>query len=239
MLPANLIKLIEEGQAQLKTWTTGATGSQRIPVPRDSYVVIVGWTYHHFVDQSTGVPFDMLEVLKNVVHNVKFASDANHTFMYCVRSAFTPQLWNGNEFIVPVIPDTHYETYQIHKTDVHIDIWRLPDYSKWATTYNKLAATTSEPAGPIGYGSTQNPPSQNVIKQIFFGGGTLQQYLPYGDLNNITPIVGEFREQFFANIDANSLLLPPALDQTGGNYTYPIINIDYVLIDKALPSHVK
>jgi hypothetical protein len=233
MIPSNLIDLIERGHAKYKTWVVGATGSSRIPVPKNNYIVITDFQYSHFVDRNfDDETFDIAQALKNIVHHVSFKSNQQERIMYTIRSAFRMEFYEGNNFIVPVVPETKFDTYQVHSTDVHIDIWRLPDFSNWVMSISRLSDMTAEQPGPLGYGTQNNGPYQNVLRSIEFSGVGTEKFVPYGN-NQGVPLTAGWREQFFGNIDNNTFLNPPATGSIDCNYTYPIINIGYVLVNRA------
>src|SRR3970282_3026678 len=109
----------------------------------------------------------------------------------------------------------------VHKTDVHVDVWRLLDFSKWSLSVSKLDDKTTEEANPTGYGTQNNAPNQNVLRKINFD-GVQQDFLPYGENQGI-PLTNTWREQFYCDIDNQSFLHPPATKKIDCNYTYPII----------------
>jgi hypothetical protein len=233
MITPNLVELIEKGDAQYKTWTTGATGSARIPVPKNNYIVITDFHYSHFVDRTPDFEnpeFDMAAVLKNVVHHLSFVSYGQN-YLYTIRSSFRQQFWEGLNFITPSESDTKYDTYQVHRNDVHIDIWRLIDFENWIMTVSKLSDKTAEPANPAGYGTLNNTPNQNVLREIFFNGLLGDQFVPYGENQGIV-LTQAWREQFFNAITNVSALNRPATESIDCNYSYPILNIGYVLVNK-------
>jgi len=55
MLTTGLESLIGKGLAQYKTFTFGAGGVGRIPVPKASFIVIIDFDYFHFVDKPDTV----------------------------------------------------------------------------------------------------------------------------------------------------------------------------------------
>jgi len=233
MITQNLIDLISKGKAQYKTWCTGATASSRIPVPKNNYIVITDFHYSHFCDRDplvTNPKFFIAMMYANCVHGLLFRSFGND-FFYTVRSGFN--IYNAGvdeNYILQSQPDTHFNTYQVHKTDCHIDIWRFPDYSNWGLSTSKLDDKTSEYAGPTGYGTQNNTPNQNVVREIFFDAPTGQQYVPYGE-NQGLPLNTDWREQFRPDISNLSALFPPDINNIDAHYTYPIINIGYVLVN--------
>lgn len=230
MISSNLSTLIHEGKAKYNTFCIGTTGSSRLPVPDNCYVVITDFHYSHFVDRDAlDETFDIQKALKNVVHHLRFKSQSE-SYIYNIRSAFNMQSYEGIDFLMPVgAPEIRHDTYQVHTTDVHIDIWRLQDLANWILSIGKLANKTAEPAGPQGYGTVNSAPNQNVVKQTDISGSGIAEYVPYGEKQDVTLNPG-WREQFFSDINNQTLLYPPAIDDADGNYTYPLITIGYVLV---------
>lgn len=231
MITPNLTKLIESGIAQYRTWAGGATGSFRIPVPDANYAVITDFTFYHFADRNPieGATLDAVEALKNCVHHLNFYSYGTPGYIYNIRSSFEIQFWDGREYLMPRVPSDRYDTYQVHKTDIHVDLWRLIDFQNWLMSVSKLDDKTSEPPGPMGYGTAGNPPSQNVLRQLLFNDPD-QQFLPYGENQGITQ-QQDWREQFYSDIGNQTLLHPPDTANIDCNFTYPLLNIGYVLVN--------
>lgn len=232
MITQNLVELIEKGIGQYKSWSTGATGSSRIPVPKNNYIVITDFHYFHFADRDPLVDESEFtkQMYQNCVHGLLFRSFGND-FYYSMRSTFLQQIIDGKRTVMPLQPESKYDTYQVHKTDCHIDIWRFPDFNKWALTVSKLSDKTSEYAGPTGYGTLNNTPNQNVLRELYFDGFGAQQYVPYGE-NQGVPLLTDWREQFRPDIFNGSALFPPDLKNIDCNFTYPIVNIGYVLVNR-------
>lgn len=138
---------------------------------------------------------------------------------------------DGKSVILPTIPESHYTTYQVHKQDVHIDIWRIPPAPDWDVQSSILRDSTEEFANPVGYGTVNNSPKQNTVVEIDFGGFGIQQYLPYGIKQGVA-IAQDFRDQFRADINNLSALFPPANKDLDANFTYPILNIGYVIVNE-------
>jgi len=230
MITQNLVDLIHSGQAQYRTWIIGVSGSSRIPVPKNNYIVITDFHYHHFQDRNPlSVPADRIaEMFRNSVHGLSFRSFGSE-FTYMIRSGFLRQPDGGvnNEYL----PDSEakYDTYQVHKTDCHVDIWRMTDPAIWTLNGGKLDNATSEQAGPLGYGTVNNTPNQNVQRSVLLGGAG-QQFVPYGENQGLV-LGSDWREQFKNDIDNLSALYPPAIADLDANNTYPIINVGYVLVN--------
>jgi len=230
MIPQNLIEKIHRGKAKFQTWATGGTGSTRIPVPKNNYIVIVGFHWSHFSEYDPLSADDRItQMFNHCLHNLIFRSYGNE-FLYALRSTFLYQGEAGAETFHPIQNTETFETYQVHKTDCHIDIWRINEPSIWSISVSKLSDKTTELAGPIGYGTLNNTPNQNCLREILFD-GVGSQYVPYGE-NQGLPLQAEWREQFRSNITNLTALFPPATTSQDGANTFPILNISYVLVNE-------
>ena len=230
MLTQNLTNLIETGQAQFRNWVTGATGSSRIPVPKNNYVVITGFHFFHFGDidpLSQEATIDQL--MRNTMHQIMFRSYGQEYF-YGVRSSFLRSITStGLEMAIPTQPETFFDCYQVHKTDVHVDIWRYPKPKDWVGgSFTRLNDKTTEPPSPSGYGTFPiGVPALNVQTEVNFGAGT---FYPYGEQSGFT-LTGGWQENFRTGITNLTALFPPAQGDNSAQYTFPLVDISYVLVN--------
>jgi len=236
MLTQNLINLIESGQAQFKNATIGGTGASRIPVPKNNYIVITDFHWHHFADRDTLIFRDInqhQQMLRNTMHALSFRS-YGLDYYYAIRSSLFTQGWNENEIQkyvgFPSQTDSVYDCYQVHKTDCHITIWKIP--SDWSGNYTRLNDTTTEERSPVGYGTAGHPPSFNCQVQIDFNGGGDGSYVPFGDQqypDGLLPT--NWRNQFRPDVATDTILPPTDTTFDDVNFTYPLMNISYVLVN--------
>jgi len=222
MITDNLIRLIESGQAQYKVHTIGIGGSSAILVPKNNYIVIIDFSFSHFIDRPLIAPEDLAQLMDNSVHFVEFRSKGN-AFSYCMRTNFLPVL---NKYVMPVNNAEQYNTYQLHKTDCHIDIWRMEPRNSWTYTYGILPDKTNEDSKPTGYG-TIAVSNANTLLDFRFAGFIV--YYPFGALQSQNG--DTFYNTFRCPITSFNALIPIDSAFTGVNYTYPIVNIGYVLVN--------
>lgn len=249
MITQNLIELIHSGKAKYQTWTAGYTGSFRIPVPKNNYIVITDFTIFNFMDNEPETidplpeePF--LSPLKNCIHNVLFKSYGNE-FLYVHRSNFigiqNPDQVSGRlrEIYMPLQNTDKYDTYQVHKSDVHIDTWRIPPISENNFVFNTLNDKTTETDGPQGYGTTSTPNSNKVVKgvqleQVF---DPTDRIVFYGENQGLS--IPGYSEKLRSHINLNTALYPPygfssdIRPTDDGMFTFPLFNIGYVLVNEA------
>lgn len=238
MLTQNLINLIESGQAQFKNWSTGGTGACRIPVPKNNYIVITDFHWHHFADRNTlqGDFNQHQQMLRNTMHALSFRS-YGLDYYYAIRSSLMTQGWNENEVQkyvqIPFQTDSVYDCYQVHKTDCHITIWKIPSVWDAGSSYGKLNDSTTEETPPVGYGTAGFPPSFNCQTDIQWGvGGAIGTYVPFGDQQypDFT-LVNNWRDTFRPDVATETILPPTNTDYDDVNFTYPLLNISYVLVN--------
>lgn len=253
MITQNLIELIHSGKAKYQTWTAGYTGSFRIPVPKNNYIVITDFTIFNFMDNDVVIIPDpspdpqpistFLSPQKNCIHNILFKSYGNE-FLYVHRSNFigiqNPDQLSGKirEIYMPLTNTDKYDTYQVHKSDVHIDTWRIPSIAENNFVFNTLNDKTTETDGPQGYGTTSTPNSNKVVKgvqleQVF---DPTDRIVFYGENQGVS--IPGYSEKLRSHINTNTALYPPfgyndEKPNDDGMFTFPLFNIGYVLVNEA------
>ena len=236
MITQNLIDLIHSGKGKYANWCTGITGSQRIPVPRNNYIVITDFTFYNFMDRSALLAdHNLQEPFRRCIHNLKFKSYGNE-FLYIHRSNFiiqaNPVVSNQSYIFMPLTNYDKYDTYQVHKTDCHIDIFSLNNTQLNVSTFTRLNDKTTEDPGTQGYGTFPGgTPATNTVVETLLGGPGGPQFLPYGDLSGIPQLPG-WRENLRADIDATTGIQPPRKSEIEAPFTFPLLNIGYVLINE-------
>jgi hypothetical protein len=247
MITQNLIDLIHSGKAKYQTWTAGYTGSFRIPVPKNNYIVITDFTFFNFMDQEPDPepgpeprPKTAFDPLKSCIHNVLFKSYGNE-FLYVHRSNFigiTTDL-SLTQLYVPLQNTDKYDTYQVHKSDVRIDCWRIPPTSENKYAFNLLNDKTTETDGPQGYGTVSTPNANSVIKAVALEDAydSSDVYTPYGENQGSAFTPFGYSEKLRSHINGHTALQPPYQDLENlgndGMFTFPLFNIGYVLVNEA------
>jgi len=248
MITQNLIDLIHSGKAKYQTWTAGYTGSFRIPVPKNNYIVITDFTFFNFMDQEPDPepgpeprPKTAFDPLKSCIHNVLFKSYGNE-FLYVHRSNFigiTTDL-STTQLYVPLQNTDKYDTYQVHKSDVRIDCWRIPPISENVFAFNLLNDKTTETDGPQGYGTVSTGNSSPVVKAVELESAydSSDKYIPYGELSGAPfDTFSGYSQQLRSHVNGHTALQPPYQDieklYNDGMFTFPLFNIGYVLVNEA------
>lgn len=236
MLTENLIKKIEDGSAELRTYVVGGSGVGFIQVPKNHHVVITGFSYSHFIDTKLRVLNDnalIEELAANALHTLQFQS-GDQRFLYGFRTNFQYQkivssIPLDNNYMFQVMNDAErIDTYQRHQTDINISIFKFHDVSKWTLTIDVNSSQSNSENLPSGYG---NPISggQPQVQGIVFAPGTAQ-YIPLADVSLVPPGAA-YRKEFRDNVDATTKLEDLNQVIAGSKiYTFPLVNIDYVMI---------
>lgn len=233
MLTENLIRDIDKGIAQYKTFVWGVAGAARLPVPRNSRIVITDLLINPFVDT-------------NIDGGYSAGKDAGRTFSYqlassmgrasfVIRHQVLPFLAGATTFSFMGAP-VRIDTYLVHNEEVRLNIFKIEPTTVWVNSFIPLDDISKEPSPPVGYG-TVGAAGLNVSKLIVMGATT--QYIPAGIKNSPSLTAsGQYVEQFGVESKAGSILSDPTTLGTGNN-TYPIVNISYVLYENMKTPNVK
>ena len=236
MLTENLIARIENGSAELKSYCIGGAGVGFIQVPKNHYVVITGFSFSHFIDTDLRVLNDNAlfdELAANALHSLQFQSGKTR-FIYSFRTNFQYQkiissIPLDNNYMFQVLNDAeHIDTYQKHQSDINISIFKFHDVAKWVLTNDLNSNQSNSENLPSGYGNPTSGGQPSVQAIEFTPGGA--QYIPLADVSLVPPNAN-YRKEFRDNVDATTRTLPVnQVIPASKIYTFPVINIDYVII---------
>jgi hypothetical protein len=233
MIPQNLIDKIHKGRAEFKTFPCGVGGNIILQCPKKSYIVILGFSYSHFCDlKSINFP----EVRANCVHHVQFKSVNKNRYNYTFRTNFvsidvTPFFQISN-------PAEYRKAYQVHDSDIHIDIWRMNSGANWVNIINAVASSrTNNENTPLSYGTPADAFAVPSVRQILMDPPT-GEYHPQGDNAGI-PTNNGYRSQFIGDINSVTGLNPPIPANPFVNWSFPILNVDYVLVNEQTNENTK
>lgn len=236
MLTENLIKKIEDGSAELKTYCIGGSGVGFIQVPKNHHVVITGFTYSHFIDTDLRVLNDnaLFDILAaNTLHNLQFQS-GDQRFIYGFRTNFQYQkivssIPLDNNYMFQILNDAeHIDTYQRHQSDINISIFKFHPVLKWVLIVDVNSPLSNSENLPSGYGNATTGGQPQVQGIEFVAGGA--QYIPLADVSLVPP-GATYRKEFRDDVDVDTKLFPVNQSFTSSAiYTFPLVNIDYVMI---------
>ena len=239
MLTDNLIKLIHEGKAEYKTYTLGVSGTGFIQVPKNHYIVITDFIYNHFVDTDAENINTMAlanGLSYNALHTVVFSSSPKSQYMWDFRTNIQifpffdieTQAQDFNFF--SVLNDAeNINCYQVHNDNINISIFRFNTLKEWSITMGLNSDKSNSSVLPMGYGNPTQGGIDTVQEVRLSPGGA--QYLPLSDIGSIAPDSALYKNQFRDDISETTALNPPAQSlEVSGIYTFPVINISYVLV---------
>jgi len=231
VIPQNLIDKISKGRAEFKTFPCGVGGNIILQCPKKSYIVILGFSYSHFVDLKSTNPN---ELIANCIHNVQFKSVNKNRYNYTFR---TNLIAFGTGFQI-TNPVEYRNAYQTHDSDVHIDIWRMNSANNWVNIVNAVSnARTNNENTPLSYGTPADVNAVPSVRQMVLDPPSAE-YHPQGDLAGI-PTNNGYRSQFINDININTGLNPPNPALPLVNWTFPILNVDYVLVNEQTNENTK
>jgi hypothetical protein len=237
MITTDLAADIKNGVAQYRTFVCGIGQSNRLPVPKNSYIIICDLLIMPFIDENIGsgeAAFDLRRILM-----YEFTSDksSNH---FVIRHQFTNVVAEAGVAAICMEPPVKVDTYLVHTSEVRISIYHMTPLGAGAViTMAALDDVSQEPDPPVGSGTKTSTVNFAVVTNVQLALGD-NQIIPVGAQNNdpvATPITTSYVDQVkSANIANNSLNDPSTLDHEN---SYPIVNIGYVLYQNSAPPKVK
>jgi hypothetical protein len=183
-IPHNLIDKIEKGNAQFKTWVFGYGNNGFLPVRDDSYIVIIGFKFWHYLDVFVDELEDLNAVWYNSVKQIKLRSkkSANH---FIIRQPirqidFPPP---QEKVIYDTWGHTEYnDLYLVHEQSVAIDVINSPGDEGVASFLTPNPPRAQNAQQPQGFGTDATPDQvanlQAYAQGGFFGLDTFQ-YFPH------------------------------------------------------------
>lgn len=238
MIPQELEKLVLCQKAMSKTISLGRSGQLVIPIKPEKTVVIYHFDYFGFIDFTD--PEDLDEVRDRSVHQVIFRTEKSVN-NFIVRDDLQVSMISGpggltvNEANVT----GHYskDCYLIHEEDIVVSISVAPPIVGTASGLG-VPPNRLKPESPSsGYGSDPATAIPQTVTELYplaigemialsrkFGTSSLPTTFPTGNLRY--PIV------------AATALNPTFIATSEGQRSYPILNIDYVEINKNVASEI-
>jgi len=247
MLTPHLENLIWQGKAVYRSWATGGGAVFRVPVKKNSFIVIVGITWHPIMPTNRPPTFDstnndyridntqglFLYTTKNRwYHNFR----ANYTLNFNPVDAAAPAIVTGGTAI-------RIPCYFIADENVRGNVCRVrnePD--TWANQdFAPMPPTSDELDIAEGYQTSAGASPSSTLKNWNFALAGDAAIYPTADQQPLAAVNDqdafyEFKNKN-ANIQMNNPGAMPAADQNGINY--PLINFDYVEIFGLLPQEMR
>ena len=234
-IPQNLVDKIHKGKAEFKTFVCGMGGNMIIECPKKSYIVILGFNYSHFIDLKT-IGFN--EMRNNCIHNVQFKGANKNRYNYTFRTSFN-SIVDSPFYQITTQPE-YRSAYQVHDSNIHIDIWRMNSAQNWVNVINAVAnLRTNNESPPLSYGTPADAtPIPSIVRAVL--DPPTAEYHPQGDVAGL-PTNNGYRNQFINNINSANGLIPPIINpaNTFLMWNFPILNIDYILVNEPTNEQTK
>lgn len=222
MLTDGLEQAIQDGIASFKTFAVGGSGVGTIPCPKNGFLVIVGIDYSYFSDAPVPEEGALPDFLTRSIFQVEFRSKKSQNH-FIFRNEYAPIDVDGEVLYLPsgrVLVDT----YLVHAENVKIDIVNVPSPDLWTgVNYSQLPTKSQEDPLPVGYGI--GAAGVNAVRRIQFS--ATEDYLPLTRKRDDIAATN-YREQFRVDVNEDNKLNAPLQTGNYGNFSYPIMNVQYV-----------
>jgi len=231
MLTPKLEQLLWEGSAKYETFTLGGSGTTTINQEPGSFIVITDFKFFPFVDRNRQIneehPNDL--PTEAVSHTIRFKS--GNEYYYNFRTNLVRVNGKGSTYyFLPSDTPTDTNCYQVHRSTVQIDIWRLLTPNLWNFySIDPVPVKSNELNPGSGYLGL------NQISRIEFTPGN--EYIPLTSQRSQYTNPPGYREQFYSPIENLTKLnfeIPPAEQNIDAPYYFPIVNVNLVRINENL-----
>ena len=225
-----IFEWLRKGCARYKNHIHGLGGVGTLPVPTQQAVIVTGFKYFSFIDPQGDDPPDF-DKRRNT--QVTFTSKGNR-YMYAIRDSLISHERSATESTNNPFGAFDFECYQVHTTDIAIDILKIETPQSWQpVTAASMPDDSDEPKTVLGgYGQTSDPSHFDTI--ISQQTGTLLEqpiFLPPGKRGGGKGDVDQFTT--YASLNT-ALRYPTTLAAEVQDTAYPIMNISYVLLNSTI-----
>jgi len=232
MIPQELEKLVLCQKAFSKTISLGRSGQLVIPIGQDKTAIIYHFDYFNFIDFTD--PLDLDQLRSRSVHQVIFHTDKS-TNNFIIKDDLSITMIEGpgglqvNEANV-----TGYyakDCYLIHDTNIVVSISVAPPVVGTISAPGSPPPEVKPEVVPGGYGSAPPTAIPQTTNELFplATGEILALSRKFGTTSLPTAFpVGSLRYP----INLTTALNPTFSLTEEGQRSYPILNIDYVEINK-------
>jgi len=250
MITPYLEQLIWEGKAAPRTWATGGSGSFRIPVRKNRFIIITDITWHPFVTQSLSDVSGLQALWRHyMLHSLLlYTSHQEHLINY--REWFTTTV--GVTAPIPLaaavptpgqpLRTNHYLIFDenvrgnILMNDNAPEAWTNLDYTPMPVTSDELNRVYGVQNADAGAGASP------VLRNFRFGNAfsaTPAAIQPAGEV--LTPPAATTAFTFYQFQQMNGMQLgnPTIYGTASHSMLFPLVNFDYVEVFMPLPQHMK
>jgi len=235
MITTKLEELLWTGEAKYESFTVGGSGTTTINQEPGSFIVISDFKFFSFVDRDlqngrVQYPENLLQVTSSVNHTVRFRSSNEYYYNFRTNINRVNDSNANDHYWLPCDSPIDTNCYQVHKSTVQIDVWRLETPYKWVSySIDPVPAKSNEQTPGSGYLGL------NQISKINFDG--VNEYVPLTTQRSQYTNPSGYREQFYSPINSSTALnfeLPPAQTNPDAPYYFPILNINVIRINSNL-----
>lgn len=232
MIPAELERLVLCQKAMSKSVSLGRSGQMVIPVKDDKTVIIYHFDYFHFLDVTDST--DIEQCLARSVHQVIFYTrKSTNNFVIRDNLQLTTILDGAGVLVTSCNVEGYYskDTYLIHDKDVIVSVSVAPPAVGTAIAPGSPPRRLTPEEPPNGYGSDPATAIPQTINEGYAGGigEIVELSRKFGASSGATPYpVSNFRMP----IVAATALNPTFVLNEFGQRSYPILNVDYVEINR-------
>jgi len=242
-IPTDLVKAINCGDASYKTWSFGYSSSGFLPVRGDTYIVIIGFRFWHFIDLFTEDLEDISEVWLRSVKQIRFRSKKSNSKFIIRQPIRTISLPIPPPFnvIFDTWGSTSYDNlYLLHEENVAIDVINSPQELVNLLSASRAISATEKPRSPASFGTEATAPEVTAFTQqyVLGGGGTsdTMEIFPLGkDLTDplfLPPLTPNAADQIEYPVNDFSQSSIVELGLGRASRMVPIVDIQYVEINK-------
>jgi len=208
-LPGNLVKLIHDGTAQYKTYAWGYSTHGFLPVRNDTYIVIVGFQFWHFLDLDFGDLEDLDEVFTRSVKQIRFRSRKSNNHFVIRQPIRSISIGDGFNDIFDTWGHTEFnDLYLLHEENVSIEVINSPQAINTGIASDQAPSKAVSKSPPAGFGTNVSAIPISAAVDVFIGDGTDPGTM------EIVPLSRQFNDL---------LAFPPfGFSQLSGQIEYPV-----------------
>lgn len=246
----HLERLIWEGKAAPRTWATGGSGSARIIVPKNRFIVITGITWFPFTDERNiqdpdtyviSKQFSMLHLLNLYSSKVQYLLNFRENF-----TAFQPQISVAapNPYITNNPGSPIYKPcYYLFDENVRINVLRNDNSPPgWSNTdFSAMPDTSDELNINTGVQNASGGVVIPVMRTFTLGAAPNAYVQPAADQVPTAPVgaadvVYQYHQIRNAAMGLNNPNAFSVVETNGMNF--PLINFDYVEVFYPFPNEM-
>jgi len=252
MITPHLENLIWQGKARVKTWNIGGAGVSRIPVTKNTFIVITDILWNPFIDerlQDGG--FDVKQLMQiftaRCLHSLLlYTSKSKHMFNLRDQVNLIPSpnfvIDNGVAALNTSRP-YNIPTYLIFDENVRVDILKTDNQpSQWVNSdYSAMPDDSDEINLEEGYMTASSANVLPTLKNWHFANAADSAINPNADQTPIPAVLaGDANYQYQGKSEPGRALLNPiAFPQANSTgYSTPLVTFQYVEVFQPLPKNL-